>query len=63
MQQELAGLIATTIALWVALCGCVYIVHRPTAIRLAWWPLRLLRRTLGWALIELGRTVAGGKKK
>jgi hypothetical protein len=62
MEQFIVQLTAMAV-LWIALCGCVYIVHQPTAIRLAWWPLRLLRRVVGWALIELGRAIAGGKKK
>jgi TRAP-type C4-dicarboxylate transport system permease small subunit len=50
------------LVLWIAFCGTVYIVNRKWALQLAWLPLRLSRRALGWLFIELGRAISGRKK-
>ncbi len=62
-MEVFVGQVMALVMLWMVLCGLVYMVHRPSAVRLAWWPLRLLRRMIGWGLIELGKSIMGGKKK
>jgi hypothetical protein len=55
-------LFISAVALWVAFCGLVTVWSPPTAKKMAFWPLRLLRSAVGQLLIEIGRAI-GGKKK
>jgi hypothetical protein len=47
--------------LWVVFAVVVGMVHQPWRNRVLWFPVRLTRRVLKWALIELANII-GGKK-
>jgi hypothetical protein len=61
-MDQVLGMFFAGGVLWIAFCGTMYIVNSKWAVQLAWWPLRLTRRAIGWAFIELGRIIGGGKK-
>jgi hypothetical protein len=50
------------VMLWVVFAVVAGMIHKPWQDRVLWFPVRLTRRALKWALIELANAIGGGKK-